>query len=69
MNWQPLLGLFCFAYAGFVIYVGATKKPESIWEMGKIKMFRKFLGDKGTQIFFIIWSILFLALGIWAFTV
>jgi len=69
MNWQPLLGLFCFAYAAFVIYVGATKKPESIWEMGKVKMFRKVLGDKGTQIFFIIWSILFLALGIWAFTV
>jgi len=67
MNWQPLAGLAAFAYAGFVAYIAATKKPESIWEMGKIKMFRKVLGEQGTVIFFYVWAVIFVGLGIWAF--
>lgn len=68
MNWEPLVGFLALVYAGLVIYIGGTKKPEAIWEMGKIKMFRKVLGEKGTQIFFFIWAALAAGLGIWLFT-
>ncbi|MCP4361200.1 MAG: hypothetical protein GY796_24595 [Chloroflexi bacterium] len=68
MNWYPLLGLLALAYAAFVIYVAATKKPESIWNMGKVQGFVKVLGEKGTVIFFFIWGIAFAALGVWLFT-
>ena len=33
MNWQPLLGLVLVLYGAFCIFVGATKKPDNIWEM------------------------------------
>ncbi len=68
MNWYPLLGLLALAYAVFVSYVAATKKPESIWNMGKVQGFVKVLGEKGTVIFFFIWGLGFAALGIWLFT-
>lgn len=67
MNIYPLLGLLAIAYALFVIYV-AVKKPSSIWNMAKIRGFKKVLGKKGTVIFFIIWGILFIGIGIWLFT-
>ncbi|MCP5101045.1 MAG: hypothetical protein GY943_36305 [Chloroflexi bacterium] len=68
MNWYPLLGLLAFAYAGLVIYLAATKKPASIWNMAKIQAFIKVLGEKGTIIFFYVWGVAFLGLGIWLFT-
>ncbi len=68
MNWYPLLGLLALAYAAFVIYIAATKKPESIWNMAKVQGFVKVLGEKGTVIFFFIWGIAFAALGVWLFT-
>ena len=68
MNWYPLLGLLAFAYAGLVIYLAATKKPASIWNMVKIQMFIKALGGKGTVIFFYVWGVLFVILGFWLFT-
>lgn len=67
MNGMALLGILAILYAAFVIYI-AAKKPEKIWDMAKIRGFRKVLGEKGTVIFFYIWSILFVALGIWLFT-
>ena len=68
MNWYPLLGLVALAYAGLVIYLAATKKPAAIWNMAKIQSFVKVLGEKGTIIFFYVWGALFVALGIWLFT-
>jgi len=68
MNWYPLLGLLALAYAALVIYLAATKKPESLWNMAKIQAFVKVLGEKGTVIFFYIWGLGFAALGIWLFT-
>lgn len=67
MNWYPLLGLLALAYAGLVVFL-ALKKPEKIWKMGKIQAFIKLLGEKGTEIFFYVWAVLFVALGIWLFT-
>ena len=68
MNVYGLLGILSIFYSGFVVYI-AVKKPEKLWEMMKIKMIRKILGDKGTVIFFYVCALLFLALGIWLFTV
>ncbi len=64
MNWMPLLGLLAIAYGVFVGYI-AIKKPPVIWNMKKIQTFIKVLGEKGTVIFFYIWGIGFLALGVW----
>lgn len=67
MKLYPLLAVLVWAYAGFVVYVAATRVP-AIWNMKKIEMFKKLLGEKGTVIFFYIWSVAFTALGIWLFT-
>ena len=67
MNFMPLLGILAILYA-VMVFVVAVKKPPNMWNMKKIEMFRKVLGEKGTVIFFIIWGIVFTALGIWLLT-
>lgn len=64
MNYLALLGILALVYAGVVFYI-AVKKPKAIWNMKKIEIFKKLLGEKGTVIFFYIWSIGFIVLGIW----
>lgn len=64
MNVNALLALLAIIYGGFVIFL-TIKKPPKIWNMKKIQGFEKVLGRKGTEIFFYIWAILFLILGIW----
>ncbi len=64
MNVFALLGILCFLYAGFVFFI-TFKKPEKIWNIGKIKAFEKVLGEKGTVIFFYIFGLLAIALGVW----
>ncbi|BEP29210.1 hypothetical protein [Helicovermis profundi] len=54
-------------YAALVVIIAVTK-PEKIWNMKKIELFKKILGDKGTEIFFYIWALIFLVLGVWLFT-
>jgi len=60
------LGLLAFVYAAFVVII-AIKQPPAIWNMKKIEAFKKVLGEKGTVIFFYIWAVIFVGLGIWAF--
>ncbi len=67
MNVYGLLGILAVLYSALVVYV-AIKKPEQIWGMAKVKIFRNMLGDKGTIKFFYIWAVIFLALGIWLLT-
>ncbi len=67
MNYFPLLGLLALAYSGFIIFL-TVKKPDKIWNMKKIQAFEKVLGKKGTEVFFYVWSILFIILGVWLFT-
>lgn len=67
MNWFPVLALLSVAYGVLCLYL-VWKKPAKIWQMAKIKAFIKVLGNKGTDIFFIIWGIGFLGLSIWLFT-
>lgn len=66
MNWNPIVGLLAVIYAALVVFI-AAKKPTAMWEMGKIKAFRKVLGEKGTVIFFYIWAVLFAAVALWLF--
>ena len=63
MGWS-LLGLLLIVYAVVVAYI-AFKKPEKIWDMAKIKFFRKVLGELGTVIFFVIFALAALGFGVW----
>lgn len=64
MDGLALLGLILILYAGAVVYI-ALKKPEAIWNMAKIRMFRKILGDRGTEIFFYLFALASVGFGIW----
>lgn len=64
---MKIWGILAVAYAVAVVVI-AVVKPEKIWNMKKIELFKKFLGDRGTEIFFYIWAAIFLFLGIWLFT-
>ncbi len=64
MNWYPLLALLAFAYTGLVFWV-TIKKPEKIWNISKVQMFVKLLGERGTEVFFYIFGGLFAVLGVW----
>ena len=64
MNTMALLGILAIVYALVVFFI-AFKKPSAIWNMKKIEWFKKVLGEKGTVIFFVIWAIAFIFLGIW----
>ena len=64
MDGLALLGLILIAYAGAVIFI-TVKKPEQIWNMAKIKLFRKMLGDRGTEIFFYLFALAAAGFGVW----
>lgn len=59
-----LWGVLAIVYAAAVVVI-AVVKPEKIWHMKKIELFKKVLGDKGTEIFFYVWALVFLFLGVW----
>lgn len=64
MDGLALLGIVLIFYA-FAVLAIAIKKPTTIWEMKKIQMFIKYLGEKGTVYFFYFWSLLAAGIGIW----
>lgn len=64
---MKIWGILSILYAGLVVVI-AVLKPVQIWNMKKIELFKKVLGDKGTEIFFYIWALIFLVLGVWLFT-
>lgn len=66
MNWNPLVGLVLLVYGALCVFWG-VKKPEKLWEIGKIKAFRKALGEKGTVILFIVFGIIAIGFAIWFF--
>ena len=68
MDGYALLGILCFIYA-IALFFMALKKPEKIWQMAKIRMFVKVMGEKGTVIFFYVFAGLMIALGIWLFQI
>lgn len=60
-------GILAIVYALAVVII-TVLKPEVIWRMKKIQLFIKYLGDRGTEIFFYVWSLIFLVLGVWLLT-
>ena len=64
MNGLALLGVILVLYAGAVVFI-AAKKPEGLWNMAKIRMFRKVLGEGGTVIFFYLFAAVSLGVGVW----
>lgn len=64
MNGLAILGILLIIYSVAVVFI-TYKKPEPIWEMAKIKMFRKTLGESGTVIFFYILAAIVAIVGIW----
>lgn len=59
-----ILGIFLIVYGVFVLILAFTKKPAAIWNMGKIQGFVKMLGTTGTVVFFTIWGVAALVIGI-----
>ncbi len=64
MNGLALLGILLILYAAAVVLI-AIKKPEKIWNMAKIRMFIKILGESGTVIFFYVFAAICFGVGIW----
>jgi len=58
------LGILLILYAAAVVLI-AVKKPEKIWNMAKIRMFIKILGESGTVIFFYVFAAICCGVGIW----
>lgn len=67
MNGWALLGLLLILYS-IVIVAITIKKPTAIWEMKKIKLFIKLLGERGTEIFFYIFAAIAAGFGVWLLT-
>ena len=61
---MSIWGILAILYAAAVVVI-AVVKPEKIWNMKKIQLFKKVLGDRGTEIFFYVWALMFLFLGVW----
>ncbi len=60
-------GLVLILYAFFVIYI-TIKRPKSIWQMKKIKIFINLIGERGTVILFFVWSALVLSVAVFLLT-
>lgn len=64
MNGMALLGILLVVYAAVVVFI-TVQKPEGIWSMAKIKMFRQVLGEGGTVVFFYIFAAAAAGFGVW----
>lgn len=64
MGCLALLGIFLLVYMIAVVLI-AVKKPMSIWNKKKIQFFIKVIGEKGTVVFFCVWSLITEGIGIW----
>ena len=64
MNWLALLGVLSGGYGIFAVFV-ALKKPEKIWNMGKVKGFIEKFGERGTQVWFCVFGAVLIGLGVW----
>lgn len=64
MNWLALLGVLAAGYGVFAIYI-ALKRPAKIWGIGKIQGFVKKLGERGTSIWFTVFGLAMIVLGVW----
>ena len=63
MNWDLILGIALLVYSLICFYV-AFAKPEWIWKTGKVRLFVKTLGDKGTVILIVVFGFIALVIGL-----
>ncbi|HCX02867.1 MAG TPA: hypothetical protein DHM42_00150 [Clostridiales bacterium] len=64
---MKIWGIIAIVYAVVVVVITVVK-PEKIWKMKKIQLFEKVLGEKGTEIFFYIFAVAAVVLGVWLLT-
>jgi hypothetical protein len=64
---MKIWGIVAIVYAVVVVVITVVK-PEKIWKMKKIQLFEKVLGEKGTEIFFYIFAVAAVVLGVWLLT-
>ncbi|MBG0764066.1 MAG: hypothetical protein H0S78_04125 [Tissierellales bacterium] len=64
---MKIWGIVAIVYAVVVVVITVVK-PEKIWKMKKIQLFEKVLGEKGTEIFFYIFAVAAVFLGVWLLT-
>lgn len=64
MDKMAIVGVLLVLYGAVVMFL-TLNKPKAVWNMKKIKMFEKLLGEKGTVILFYIISIVAIVAGIW----
>lgn len=64
MNGLASLGLILILYAAAVFAI-TVKKPASIWEMKKVLVSRKAIGEKGTVVLFFIIGAVAAGFGVW----
>ena len=63
MDWLLVLAIFLIVY-GLAVLAIAWLKPAAIWNLAKIQGFVKVLTETGTVIFFYIWGIAAIVVGV-----
>lgn len=64
MNVRAFIGVLLLLYGALVVFL-TLNKPKVIWNMKKIKLFEKLLGERGTVVFFYVFAAVSIAAGIW----
>ncbi|OHW63273.1 hypothetical protein EUAN_01370 [Andreesenia angusta] len=64
MNVRAFIGVLLLFYGALVVFL-TLNKPKVIWNMKKIKLFEKLLGERGTVVFFYVFAAVSIAAGIW----
>lgn len=64
MNIRAFIGVLLLFYGALVVFL-TLNKPKVIWNMKKIKLFEKLLGERGTVVFFYVFAAVSIAAGIW----
>jgi hypothetical protein len=64
LNVRAFIGVLLLFYGALVVFL-TLNKPKVIWNMKKIKLFEKLLGERGTVVFFYVFAAVSIVAGIW----
>lgn len=59
---MEILGIVLIIYGILCMYI-AFIKPPFIWNLGKLKVMRKMMGDRGLIIFLLLWGVSAIVIG------
>jgi hypothetical protein len=62
--WLTILGIVAILYGIFTLYI-TWVKPPALWGIAKIQAFVSLLSLRGTEIFFSVFAVAMIALGLW----